>query len=189
MHKLDRRRFILLSCTGLEASALAACGGGGATLSVAAPAPVPDSGGVGGNGEISNETPTPEPAQTNQIFLTGPTSGLERSLSGLFTVGHTGPLVGTVKVTPSDGAGGQFWSSLSQPGNYGSVYLSASRPTATFLYAPASAGAKSITVANDANLPNPAAYAYNAVAATPGSATPFRLVRGGTTIGSYATLQ
>ncbi|MFH7044189.1 hypothetical protein ABT392_18005 [Paucibacter sp. JuS9] len=124
------------------------------------------------------------------MSLSGPTSGLERSLSGLFTVSCSVAPGSKVRVTPSDGAGGQFWSSLSQDGDYGSVFLSASAPTATFLYAPASAGAKSISLNNDGGLTNPVGpLSYEAVAATPGSATPFRLVRAGNTVGRYATLQ
>lgn len=170
MQNINRRRFIALTCTGLEGAALAASAG--------ASEPVETIQGKSASNSI-----------TNSIVLSGPNGGLEGALSGVFTVGHTGKLSGSIKVTPSDGEGGQFWSSRSQPGDYGSVHLSQSTPTATFLYAPASAGAKTITLSNNANLPNPHAHLYIANAATPGSPTPFRLVRGGTTIGSYATLQ
>lgn len=168
MHNVDRRRFLLLTYASVQTATLTACGGSSNAQEVNAP------------------TPTPTP---NQLVLTGPASGMERSLSSIFTVGYSGKLSGTVKITPTDGAGGQFWSSRSQPGDYGSVYLSPSVPTATFLYAPASAGEKTISVANDGNLANPSIRTYTAIAATPGSPTPFRLVRNGATVGRYATLQ
>jgi len=180
MQKINRRGFLLVAGTSLEAAAVAGCGGGGTAPPPSAP-PVtpPDTGGV---------TPIPSPVKL-EIVLTGPSGGLEKSLSSIFVVSHTGTLTSTVKVTPSDGAAGQFWASLSQPGDYGSVYLSPAKPTATFLYAPASAGTKTITLINDGNISNPAAYTYTARAASPGSATPFRLVRGANTVGSFATLQ
>jgi len=121
------------------------------------------------------------------LVLTGPSSGLESSLSSLFTVSHTGALSGTVVVTPSDGAGGQFWPLVYAAG--GVITLGPSTPTALFYYAPSGSGAKSVTLTNDAGLTNPSAHAFTSAADSPGSATPFRLVRGGSTIGSYATLQ
>ncbi|MDM4764905.1 hypothetical protein [Pelomonas sp. SE-A7] len=197
MTELDRRRF-LLSLASLQGTVLGGCGGGGADGSSVtspapspaptpapspAPAPTPDP------APAPVPTPAPAPAPAGQLQLVGPTEGLEKSLSSLFTVSCSVPVGSRVRITPSDGAGGQFWSSLSQEGDYGSVYLTAARPTASFLYAPGSSGSKSISLTNDGGLTNPTAFAYAATAATPGSATPFRLVRGSTTIGRYATLQ
>ena len=137
---------------------------------------------------------------TPALVITGPSSGLERTLSGLFTVTHTGTLTGPVTVTLSDGdayatgmGNAKFWP-LNYSGSLTSttqltLTLSPSNPSASFWYSPRTPGAKSITLTNDGGMTNPAAHAYTAAAYTPPSATPFRLVRGGTTIGSYATLQ
>ena len=134
------------------------------------------------------------------LVITGPSSGLERTLSGLFTVSYSGALTGPVTVTLSDGdayatgmGNAKFWP-LNYSGSLTStsqltLTLSPSNPSASFWYSPRTPGAKSITLTNDGGLTNPAAHAYTAAAYTPPSATPFRLVRGGTTIGSYATLQ
>lgn len=193
MTTFDRRRF-LIGAASLPGTALTACGGGageslqstvtGAATPASAPEPLTSS--------LAAPPPPlpPLPATAAvSLVLSGPTGGLERSLSGLFTVSCTVPPGSKVKVTPSDGAGGQFWSTASQPGEYGSVYLTPTSPTATFLYAPASAGAKSITLTNNGGMKNPTAFTYEAAAATPGSPTPFRLIRDGVTVGRYATLQ
>lgn len=124
----------------------------------------------------------------NSLVLLGVTGGLTNAVSpGFFTVMHTGTLTGSVKITMSDGAGGSFW-----PLSYAadkSVTLSPSISSAVFFYCPiGSAGARSITLSNDSGLGNPAAHAFTATAPV-GSATPFKLMRGATTIGSYATLQ
>lgn len=122
------------------------------------------------------------------LVLTGPSSGLERALSTIFEVSYVGTLAGTVTLTLSDGDASSRFYSTSVGDTVGTVTLSPSVPVARFFYAPASDGAKSITMTNDGGLTNPSAHAYTATAAT-GSATPFRLTRGGSTIGSYATLQ
>jgi hypothetical protein len=57
-----------------------------------------------------------------------------------------------------------------------------------FFYAPASSGLRTIAITNGGGLPNPAPATYTATAAV-GSGTPFRLTRGGATIGSFARLQ
>lgn len=127
------------------------------------------------------------PSSALALTLTGPSSGLEKSLSPqVFEVAASGLLTSTITVTPSDGAGGQFWPLAYAAGAV--IQISPSNPTCKFWYAPGAAGAKSVVLANDGGLTNPDAHAYTATAAS-GSATPFRLVRGGTTIGSYATLQ
>ena len=198
--KLKRRHFLPLVGSALAAAALAACGGsdtkavedivppdpsgGGKPAGVPVPPPPPPPGGGNPGGAT-----VPPVRPGGEVTLTGPTGGLEKSLSGVFTVGHTGTLTGTVKVTPNDGAGGKFWSTSIQDNGDGFVYLSPSTPKATFLYAPSSAGQRTITLTNDGALSNPASRAYTSTASTPGSATPFRLVRGGATIGAYATLQ
>lgn len=128
---------------------------------------------------------TPPPVAT--IFtLSGPATGTT-GVVATFTVTHTGTLPGTVTITPSDGAGGEFW-----PLDYAadkSVTLSPSKPSAVFFYAPGVAGSKTITLTNNAGLTNPSGHSYTASAYAAPSATPFRLTRGGSTIGSYATLQ
>ncbi|NCT82173.1 MAG: hypothetical protein GXC94_03455 [Comamonadaceae bacterium] len=186
MTDLDRRHF-LLTVASVPGVALTGCGGGAAQVLDATAPPPSDSGSVSPPPTIPE--PPPPGNAAGQLALSGPSGGLERSLSRIFTVSCSVPVGRKIRITPSDGAGGQFWSTVSQPGDYGSVYLTAATPTATFVYAPASAGAKSITLTNDGGLANPTAHAYEATAATPGSPTPFRLVRGDTTIGRYATLQ
>lgn len=185
MTSVDRRQFLMTVAT-IPGAGLTGCGGGGAQAAdgtASAPATKPD------QAASSPIEVSPPATPSGSLTLVGPEGGLERSLSGLFTVSCSIRPGRKIRVTPSDGAGGQFWSTASQPGDYGSVYLTATSPTATFLYAPASAGAKTVTLSNDAGLKNPADFAYMARAAAPGSAAPFRLVRDGTTIGQYATLQ
>lgn len=186
---MRRRQFLPLAGSALASAALTACGGKLATGDRDSSSTRSSSTEPASALELNPATAA-SPAATNQdrITLKGPTSGLERSLSGTFTVWYSSVLSGTVTVTPSDGAGGQFWP-LSVDAAVGTVAISPSTPTATFFYAPASSGAKTITLTNNGGLANPAGHVYAATAATPGSATPFRLTRGGATIGSYGTLQ
>lgn len=147
--------------------------------------PVPDSYSCATGGAIYGGRNDPF---ANSLVLIGSTTGLTNAVSpGFFTVMHTGTLTGSVNITMSDGAGGLFW-----PLQYAadkSVTLSPSISSAVFFYCPiGSAGARSITLSNDSGLGNPAAHAFTATAPV-GSATPFKLMRGATTIGSYATLQ
>lgn len=188
--KMNRRHFLPFAGSLVATAVLAACGGGKIKFIENTNA-APLSGSGTANASAAPPTPPRQCLATSDITLTGPSGGLERSLSGVFTVRYTGTLTGTIKVTPSDGAGGQFWNTQVADGTApGYVYLSQSNPTATFLYAPASSGAKTITLANDGGCTNPVAgHTYMAAAEAPGSATPFRLTRGALTIGSYATLQ
>jgi len=65
---------------------------------------------------------------------------------------------------PDDsGAGGSFAPA--------SVTISSGTPTATFAYTAASAGSKTISVANNGGLSNPAALSYNATTSATGSIT------------------
>lgn len=179
--KLKRRHFLPLAGSALASAAFAASGNSSAGPSGSASASgSAESGGVG-------RRTVPPALPGGGITLTGPSSGLERSLSGVFTVAHTGTLTGPIKITPTDGAGGQFW-----PVSYAedkALTLNPATPSAAFFYAPGSAGPKTITLTNNAGLANPSGKSYMAMPPEPGSATPFRLVRAGTTIGSYATLQ
>lgn len=175
--KIKRRHFIPVAGSAL-AAVLAACGGG-ASSAVAS---------TGNQHQPSTGDSSASPGGS-AIVLSGPNAGLEKSLSGIFTVTYAGKLASKVKVTPSDGAGGQFWSTSIEDDGKGFVYLSPSAHTATFIYAPTAAGPRTIALDNDGGLLNPAGIAYNALAAVPGSATPFRLVRAGITVGSYPTLQ
>lgn len=122
------------------------------------------------------------------IIITGPSGGLARTVSGLFTVSASATLTSTVIVTLSDGDSNSRFYPASSGHALGTVSISPASPVAYFFYAPAASGAKSITATNNGGLTNPAPTAYTATAAV-GSATPFRLTRGGSTIGSYARLQ
>ena len=98
------------------------------------------------------------------ITLSGPSSGTVGVASGNFTAGANGTLSASVLVTPSDsGAGGSFAPA--------SVTISSGTPTATFAYTAASAGSKTISVANNGGLSNPAALSYNATTSATGSIT------------------
>jgi hypothetical protein len=154
------------SATG--SSTVTMSGGGGLTLS--------------GNGQTFTSSSTPV------LILTGPTSGLARTTSTPFTVSAAGTLTGTVVVTLSDGDTNSRFYSLDAYDAAGTVTISPANPTRQFYYAPASAGSKAITSTNNGGLTLHAPVAYTATAAV-GSSTPFRLTRGGTTIGSYARLQ
>lgn len=92
------------------------------------------------------------------LTFSGPASGAVGAASGNFTVAANGIIAGTVVVTPSDGgAGGTFTPTTRS--------ISAGTPTGTFTYAPASAGAKTLSITNNGGLTNPAGVTYTASAA------------------------
>jgi hypothetical protein len=91
--------------------------------------------------------------------LTGPSSGEVSMASTNFTVTLSGPVIGTVTVTPSDASGGTFTPTT--------VNLTTGAPSATFVYTPASVGTKTISVTNSAGLINPASLTYTATATAP----------------------
>lgn len=100
-------------------------------------------------------------AAATAITMTGPTAGVVSTASSNFTVALTpvgGSVSGSVTVTPNDGgAGGTF--------SPASVGLTTSSPSATFTYTPnATAGTKTVGVANNAQLANPAAINYTTTA-------------------------
>lgn len=109
----------------------------------------------GGLTNPSNITYTASGAAATAVTLTGPTSGFVGSASTNFTVGVNGTISGSVVVTPSDGGGGGSFSPTS-------VTLTAGTPSGTFTYTPASAGAKTISVTNNAALTNPTNITYTA---------------------------
>ncbi len=127
-------------------------------------------------------------AAPQTISITGPATGIARTTSTPFTVSINGALTGPVTLTLSDGDANSRFYSLNGGDAVGTVSISPAAPVARFIYAPASAGAKTITATNNGGLVNAPGVAYTATAAV-GSATPFRLTRGGATIGSYARLQ
>jgi hypothetical protein len=176
--KIKRRHFLPLAGSALASAAFAASRDAGLNRDTRDSSPA-ENGGLG-----KRMAPT---LPKIEITLTGPSSGLERALSGVFIVAHTGALKGRIKITPTDGADGQFW-----PLSYAedkALILNPATQSAAFFYAPGSSGPKTITLTNNAGLSNPSSKSYTAMPSEQGSATPFRLVRAGTTIGSYATLQ
>jgi hypothetical protein len=135
------------------------------------------------------------------LVLSGPSSGLTNSSSAVvFTVGSSGSITTPVNVYLSDG--GATPTNLSTTRFFPLFYegddlrvvfvtrvqLTAANPTKSFWYIPTSSGAKSLTLTNDGGLGNPPAHTYTVTDAV-GSATPFRLTRGGATVGSYRSLQ
>jgi len=106
---------------------------------------------------------TPIGNSATSVTMTGPVSGVAGLVSSnysvaLFPVGSTAstPIV----VTPSDsGAGGTFIPA--------SLSLTTAAPSGAFTYTPASAGAKSVSLANSGSLTNPSPLQYTAQAANP----------------------
>lgn len=97
------------------------------------------------------------------VTLTGPASGTVSVQSADFIVGVTpvgGTIASAITVTPSDNGGGGTFAPTS-------VQITSAAPSATFKYTPsATAGAKSITVTNDAGLTNPTALTYTTSSAS-----------------------
>jgi hypothetical protein len=100
------------------------------------------------------------------LNMVGPSSGVVSQASSAFTISVNGALTSTVVATPSDGGAGGTFSPTS-------LNLTAASPTATFTYAPASTGAKTISIANNGGLTNPSNLAYTVAAAAtaPGAPT------------------
>lgn len=94
--------------------------------------------------------------------LTGPSMGAVGSASSNFTAGVNGGLVADVIVTPSDGGGGTFVPT--------SVTLTSVAPSATFTYTAASAGAKTISISDNAGLTDASSVTYTAAASALGVA-------------------
>lgn len=106
----------------------------------------------------SNITYTASSSAATAVTMTGPTSGTTGVASTNFTVGANGTITGTVIVTPSDGGGGGTFTPTT-------VSISSGSPTGTFTYTPASAGAKTISEANNGSLTNASNITYTASAA------------------------
>lgn len=113
-------------------------------------------------------------AATTGTTLTGPSSGTVGSLSTNFTAGVT-PVGSTftspITITPSDGGdGGTFTPATLQ--------LTTGSPTNTFKYTAASAGAKTISIADDRSLTDATPLTYTAEEpATPGVTTWYLIQR------------
>ena len=93
-------------------------------------------------------------ATVSNYTLSGPSGGIINDPSTNFTVALPvgGTVLGTVTVTPDDGSDGAFTPT--------SVALTTASPSQTFIYTPASAGAKSISVTDDAGLTDPSPVTY-----------------------------
>lgn len=119
---------------------------------------------------VSQEIGAVPQVDATGITLSGPTSGVVSTASSNFTVGVS-PSGGTLAqeptvVTPSDGgSGGEFTPAA--------ISLTNASKSGTFTYTPASTGSKTISIANDAGLSNPASITYtsNDAATVPGAPT------------------
>lgn len=112
------------------------------------------------DGGLTDPAPLAVSVGGQRISLAGPASGPVGAASSAFTVSVAAAPSGAVTVTPSDsGGGGTFTPS--------SVALSAGTLSASFTYTPAGAvGARTITVANNGGLSNPAAaHSFTVLAA------------------------
>ena len=109
----------------------------------------------------SDATLTVNLVAATSVTLAGPTVGGVGSASSVFTVSANGAITGTITATPSDEGGGGTFAPTS-------VQISAGTPSATFTYTAASAGAKTISVANSGGLDAPAniSFAASTAAAT-----------------------
>jgi hypothetical protein len=101
---------------------------------------------------------TASQAAATTYTFTGPTSGNVGQASSSFTVTAVGVLAGAVTVTPT-AADGSFAPPTST--------ISPDSPSATFTYTPASAGSKTISVANNGGLSNPDSISFTAVVPIP----------------------
>ena len=102
-------------------------------------------------------------AVASAMAMTGPGGGYSGVASGAFTLTPNGAYTGTA--TPAVTGGGTFTPAT--------VSWAADATAKTFTYTPASAGAKTISVASSPALTGPTALAYSSVAAPSASATPF----------------
>jgi len=108
------------------------------------------------NGDGADGASAATPA-TGLVFNVAPTTGTVGAASSNFTAAANGAITGTVVVTPNDGGqGGTFTPAT--------VSLSAAAPTGDFSYTAASAGAKTISLANNGGLSNPTGVTYTASA-------------------------
>ena len=104
--------------------------------------------------------PDGETVESVTYLFSGPTSGPIGTPTGFTVMLPPGTVVpAPVTVTPGDGgAGGTFAPA--------SVTLTNDLPTAIFTYTPASYGAKSLSVTNDAGLEDPSPRTFTAVSST-----------------------
>jgi hypothetical protein len=115
--------------------------------------------GAGGNSNVVSVGPfTMASGAATALTLSGPSTGVNGQASTNFTVGANGAITGTVVVTPDSGGGGGSFTPAT-------VNLTSGTPTATFTYTPASTGAKSIGVTNNASLTAPAPVTYTVTTA------------------------
>jgi hypothetical protein len=113
-----------------------------------------DSVSYGAPGTLGQSGPT-------AVTLTGPTSGTVGQASAPFTASTDNPITsGSVIVTPSDGGNGGTFSPTT-------VTLTSTTSTGQFTYTAASQGTKTISVANNGGLSNPASISYAASDPTP----------------------
>lgn len=99
----------------------------------------------------------PEPADA--ILLIGPDSGDSQTIAE-FTISKNGAYGSDISVTISDGSNGSFIPAAT-------ATIPATAQSVTIRYAPGSAGAKQITVTNNAGLTNPAVKTYTVTAPLP----------------------
>jgi hypothetical protein len=105
------------------------------------------------NGGLINPTALGFTCNKPTYTLVGPSTGDNGVPSTDFTVQLSGPVIGTVTVTPSDGGGGGTFAPTT-------VALSTGTQSATFTYTPGSVGSKTISVTNNGTLANPANLTY-----------------------------
>lgn len=99
----------------------------------------------------------PEPADA--LLLIGPDGGDTQTLAE-FTITKNGAYGSDISVTISDGSNGNFIPAAT-------ATIPAAAQSVTIRYAPGSAGAKQITVTNNAGLTNPAAKTYTVTVPLP----------------------
>jgi hypothetical protein len=133
--------------------------------------------GGSGSGESDSGGSGPGSGPTLQLEAPEPSAGPVAQASQPFTVSITGPLDAAVTATPSDGNDGGVFDPAT-------VSLGPDAPSATFTYTPASAGIRSISLGNDAGLPDPAPVDYAAIDAS--SAVVQFLTHDGDAVGNVA---
>lgn len=104
-------------------------------------------------------------ASATGTTLTGPSGGVVGAASTNFTVGVTpvgGEITGTLTVTPNDGGAGGSFSPTT-------LALTTGSPTGTFVYTPATTGAKTIGITDNGGLADAASLTYT-VSAAPATA-------------------
>lgn len=107
----------------------------------------------GGLSNPANLTYTAAGSLGTLAFL-GPDSCVNAAASRAFVVEFTGAIGGTLVVTPSDSGGGGTFTPTT-------VSLTTSTPVATFTYTANSTGAKTLSIANDGGITNPASLSVS----------------------------